>query len=91
MLVVDQRDQQMFERRIFVPAAAGLPKRVVKGLFELASETGHLSGYSPVRDSEADMVNNVIRSAPPIKTIGPAFPQIIAGMAAWSLNDVRTS
>ena len=38
MLVVDQRDQKMFEGRILVPTAAGLPKRVVEGLFEFASE-----------------------------------------------------
>src|SRR5437867_11554348 len=41
MLVVDQGDEKMFESRILVPAAAGLSKRIVEGLFEFASETGH--------------------------------------------------
>jgi hypothetical protein len=47
MLVVDQRDQQMLERRIFVAAPAGLAERIMEGLFKLASETGHLDDYSP--------------------------------------------
>jgi hypothetical protein len=46
MLVVNEGDEQMFEGRILVPAAAGLPKRVVEGLFEFASKTRHLAGYS---------------------------------------------
>jgi hypothetical protein len=46
MLVVDQRDQKMFEGRILVPAAAGLPKGIVEGLFEFASKTRHLVMYS---------------------------------------------
>src|SRR6185369_65676 len=41
VLVVDERDQEVLQGRIFVPAAAGLAKRVVEGLFELTSETGH--------------------------------------------------
>ena len=41
MLVVDQRDQQMLERRIFVAAAARFAQRIVKGLLELPGETGH--------------------------------------------------
>jgi hypothetical protein len=36
----------MFEGRILVPAAAGLPKGIVEGLFEFASETRHLAVYS---------------------------------------------
>jgi hypothetical protein len=47
MLVVDQRDQQMFEGRILVPALAGLPQGIVEGLFEFASETRHLGYHSP--------------------------------------------
>ena len=47
MLVVDQRDQQMLEGRILVPAAAGLPKRIVEGLFEFASKTRHLGWSLP--------------------------------------------
>jgi hypothetical protein len=46
MLVVNERDEQMFESRILVPAAAGLPKGIVEGLFEFASETRHLAEYS---------------------------------------------
>ena len=42
MLIVHQRDQQVLEGRIFVPAAAGFPQRIVEGLFEVASETRHL-------------------------------------------------
>jgi hypothetical protein len=47
MFVVDQRDQQVLEGRILVPALAGLPQGIVQGLFEFASETGHLDDYSP--------------------------------------------
>ena len=43
--VVDQRHQQMLERRIFVAALRRLAKRIVQGGFEFASETGH-SGFS---------------------------------------------
>jgi hypothetical protein len=46
MLVIDQGNQKMFEGRILVPAAAGLPKGIVEGLFEFASETRHLAVYS---------------------------------------------
>ena len=46
MLIVDQRDQEMFEGRILVPPAAGLSQCVVESLFEFASETRHLAGYS---------------------------------------------
>jgi hypothetical protein len=46
MLVVDEGNQKMFEGRILVPAAAGLSKRIVEGLFEFASKTRHLAGYS---------------------------------------------
>jgi hypothetical protein len=52
MLVVDQRDQKMFEGRLLVPALAGLPQRVVEGLFEFASETRHLVQYSPPPESQ---------------------------------------
>ena len=41
VFVVDQRDQQMLERRIFVAALLRLAKRIVQGLFEFARETGH--------------------------------------------------
>jgi hypothetical protein len=49
MLVVDQRDQQMFEGRILVPALAGLPQGIVEGLFEFASKTRHLGSFSCAR------------------------------------------
>src|SRR5206468_9517925 len=52
MLVVDQRDQQMFEGRILVPALAGLPQRIMEGLFEFASKTRHLDDYSPPSGSQ---------------------------------------
>ena len=46
MLIVNQCNQKMFEGRILVPAAAGLPKSIVEGLFEFASKTRHLAYYS---------------------------------------------
>ena len=36
-----QRQQEMFERGIFVGAARGFGQRVVQGLFEFAGERGH--------------------------------------------------
>ena len=72
MLVVDQRDQQMLEGRIFVAAPAGFAQRVVQGFFEFASETRHLRG-TPTRPgarrgsstmSCAGMVRS--RAAPPL-------------------------
>ena len=41
MDVVDQREQQMLQRRIFVTAAARLGEGVVERLFELAGEGRH--------------------------------------------------
>jgi hypothetical protein len=67
VLIVDQRDQKVFEGRVLVPAAAGFTQRVMEGLFELASETGHLDGHSCVRLNGTDMVNNVIRTGTAIK------------------------
>src|SRR5436190_2566724 len=61
MLIIDQRNQQVLESRIFVAAAARLPQGVVKGLFELARKTGHLDGHSLSGWNGPDMVNNVIR------------------------------
>jgi hypothetical protein len=52
MLVVDKRDQQVLEGGIFVAALARLPKRIVEGLFELASETRPL-GCSPTPAAKA--------------------------------------
>jgi hypothetical protein len=77
MLVVDERDQKVLQRRIFVAAAAGLAKRVVEGLFELASEGRHLVGHSCSAMDAADMVNNVILSRFAIKGNRIGFPQII--------------
>ena len=48
MFVVDKGNQKMFESRVLVPAPAGLGQGVVQGLFELASETGHLD-LTPAR------------------------------------------
>ena len=39
--IVDQRQQQMFERRIFVAALVGERERLTKGLFERAGEYRH--------------------------------------------------
>src|SRR4029077_8854884 len=49
MLVVDERNQQVLEGRILMAALAGLPQRVVEGLFEFASKTRHLGLYSRAR------------------------------------------
>ncbi len=80
MLVVDQRDQQMLESRIFVPAAAGLAQGIVKGLFEFASETRHLDRYSPPSGKPASFKDNVICTARAIKSRGRAYPQNSAEM-----------
>ena len=39
--VAGQREEEMFERRIFVMPAAGLGQRVVERVFEIAGEGGH--------------------------------------------------
>ncbi len=39
--IVDQREQQMFQRRIFVPPLVGERERLAKGLFQRAGEYGH--------------------------------------------------
>jgi hypothetical protein len=49
MLVVDERNQKMFEGRILVPALAGFTQCIVEGLFEFASETRHLVDNSRSR------------------------------------------
>jgi hypothetical protein len=46
MFVIDEGNQKMFKSRILVPAAAGLPKGIVEGLFEFASKTRHLAYHS---------------------------------------------
>ena len=38
VLIVDQREQQMLERRVFLVALAGERKRLMEGLFETAGE-----------------------------------------------------
>ena len=79
MLVVDQRDQKMFEGRILVPAAAGLRQRIVQGLFEFASETGHLGWYSLARRNRPRALrSNVIRCERGNQEPRAAYPQIIA-------------
>jgi hypothetical protein len=57
MFVVDQSNQKMFEGRILVPPAAGFAQRIVEGLFEFASETGHLGYYSRSRGKAAGFQN----------------------------------
>src|SRR5207253_4110784 len=75
MLVVDQRDQKMFEGRILVPATAGLPQGIVEGLFEFASETGH--GLLRLRARRRPgFINNVIRTRPPIKGATHTFADL---------------
>jgi hypothetical protein len=41
VLIVDQRQQQVLERGIFVPPLARIAERCVEGLFEVGCETGH--------------------------------------------------
>ena len=67
MLVVDQRDQQMLERGIFVAALARLAQRIVEGLFELAGETWHLGVSLRARLRTVGLDPNVIRLARSIK------------------------
>ena len=44
--VVDQRQQQMFEGRIFVTALVGERQRSAKGLFERAGENWHRAPFT---------------------------------------------
>ncbi len=44
--VVDQRQQEMLERRIFVTALVGEGERPTKGLFERAGENGHRAPFT---------------------------------------------
>ena len=44
--VVDQRQQQVLERRIFVTALIGEGERPAKGLFERAGENGHRAPFT---------------------------------------------
>ena len=44
--VVDQRQQQMLERRIFVTALVGERQRPTKGLFERAGENRHRAPFT---------------------------------------------
>src|SRR5215207_3401944 len=83
MLVVDQRHQQMLERRIFVAPLAGFAKGVVQGLFELGGETWH-SGSSPTNGADAGC--NVIRLSGAIKGRGGALsPDYVRGGAGLRL------
>jgi hypothetical protein len=90
MFIIDQRNQQVLEGRILVPTAAGLSKRIVEGLFELASETRHLGKNSPPSEKPAGFTSNVIRGSTAIKGRGRAFQQIIAsGTAQTTLSGVH--
>jgi len=51
MFIVDEGDQKVFEGRVLVATTAGFRQRVVEGLFEFASETGHLV-VTPARSPE---------------------------------------
>jgi hypothetical protein len=76
MLVVDQRDEKMFEGRILVPPAAGFAQRIVEGLFEFASETRHLDKNSPPPEEPAGFAINVICSPAAIKSERRAYPHL---------------
>ena len=39
--IVDQREQQMLQRRIFVPALIGEGQRLMEGFFEIAGKGRH--------------------------------------------------
>src|SRR4051794_15015509 len=86
MLVVDERDQEVLESRIFVPPTAGFAERVMEGLFELASGTRHFRRSLPAPWNGANMVNNVIRAEAAIKARIEAFQQIIARKNVRWLN-----
>src|SRR5829696_2710951 len=77
MLVVDQRNQKMFEGRILVPATAGLGQGVVQGLFEFASETGHL-GLTPARSLDSAGLSLRMSYAPNAQSRGaePLIPSL---------------
>ena len=81
MFVVDQRDQQMLERRIFVATAVRFLKRIVQRLFEFASETWH--DRLPARRGEwmAGFTVNVICLGRAIKGGLRAYPQLIVATA----------
>jgi hypothetical protein len=63
MAVIDQRHEQMLQRRIFVAAAARFPKRIVKGLFELAGETWHGGGLLGLETIAPGFLNCLFREA----------------------------
>ena len=44
--IVDQSQQQMLKRRIFVTALVGERERPAKGLFERAGENGHRAPFT---------------------------------------------
>ena len=44
--VVDQRQQEMFERRVFMMALVGERQGSAKGLFERAGENGHRAPFT---------------------------------------------
>jgi hypothetical protein len=60
VLVVDQRDEQVLERRIFVAALARFAERVVEGLFEVSGETGHRGNNSAPAEPQRASILNVI-------------------------------
>ena len=46
VLIVDQRQQQMLERRVFVMPLVGERQRAMERLFETARERGHFSSLT---------------------------------------------
>ncbi len=49
ILIVDQRQQQMLERGVFVMALIGERQRAVERLFKVARKSGHWLSFVPVR------------------------------------------
>ena len=43
--IVDQREQEVFQRRIFMAPVRGIGERVVERLFQVGGETGHLGAF----------------------------------------------
>jgi hypothetical protein len=46
VLVLDQRQQQMFERGVFMPPFGGIGERLVESLFEILRKAGHSISFA---------------------------------------------
>ena len=56
VLIVDQRQQQMFERRVFVMPLVGERQRAVKRLFETAGESWHSMSHVQLHRSRRSLL-----------------------------------